>query len=769
MPSILLYISFVTGIGLLNLYRFFPLFTTLFILAASAVLILQHQRRVLICLLILLAAFSYASVRHGAGHDSAPLSLRSQPFSAVISGLPVATSHGYLQEIRLLRPETNQKTLMRTNTPFAPGSSLKGYGALRLREARVTPGDHGRKPVIFLNPAGSMEVHQDGSLRWIPQRMRWTLHNFFKRNFSPDVSGLLSAIVIGHRESSSNAIYAAYTKIGLAHLMSISGTHFGLFTLILFTLIRLSARILPYRWLVRLTSRLSLDEVAAIITLPLILAYLFLSGGRIPAVRSFLMINIVLLGLLLGRKGEWLNSLLFAATVILLIDPSSMESISFQLSFLAVLSIGFSIEFLENHIDTDRIHKVLLLPLRLSAATIGALTGTSPLVIYYFHTISSLSLPANLAFTPFVCFIILPLALSGGIIFLVTGYFPFISVIQAVGEVTNSAALRLSAYDYASLHLRTFPVIALFIIYPLFFLLLKGKRPVILLSLAGISLALILYFSYPSTDGSVTFLDVGQGEASVIESSDGKVMAVDTGRTGREMINYLKYRGHKGLDVLILSHGAADHTGGLWNILKTVNVRELWDNGLITYSPSIGGKIIHRGLTAGSILEGGNTSFIALHPYEGYYSLKGSDENNHSLVLKYQDGPLSVLFTGDIESDAEDFMLHLKDHLRSDLLKVAHHGSYTSSTPGFLNAVNPSTAVISAGKANSYGHPHKSTVDALSQFRLLRTDIDGSVRVSTGNEGEIVLSRYRDYKLKELQRYNIDDEVRNMKNLFLVW
>jgi len=282
-----------------------------------------------------------------------------QPFSGVVSGLPVTTERGYLQEIQLRYPETRVKTLLSADRPLMPGSLLQGFAYMSTKGPRINPGSRNREPVMFLKTDGTLLLSRDDSIQWFPQRMRWRLYNYFRSNFSPDAASLLSAIVIGHRESSNNMLYAAYAGTGLAHLMSISGTHFALFTLLTFFLIRYSARWLPYRWLVRLTGRLSLDEIAAILTFPLILLYLLLSGGRIPAMRSFLMINIFLLGLLIGRKGQWLNSLLLAATVILLLDPESLKTISFQLSFLAVFFIGVTLETFEGYIQQDRFKPAL--------------------------------------------------------------------------------------------------------------------------------------------------------------------------------------------------------------------------------------------------------------------------------------------------------------------------------------------------------------------------------------------------------------------------
>ena len=143
----------------------------------------------------------------------------------------------------------------------------------------------------------------------------------------------------------SDGMKDAFNSTGLAHVLSISGTHFGIFSVLLFGLFRLVIKFLPYSLLQRITLYVTPSQGAAALSLPFMLAYLALSGWSIPAVRSFIMISLFLIGLLIGRKRFWLNSLLFAAFVIVLWNPEALFSLSFQLSFLAVLFIGFSIDY----------------------------------------------------------------------------------------------------------------------------------------------------------------------------------------------------------------------------------------------------------------------------------------------------------------------------------------------------------------------------------------------------------------------------------------
>ena len=174
---------------------------------------------------------------------------------------------------------------------------------------------------------------------------RARLNRYVTENFSADSGALVSAITTGQRGNMSDGLKDAFNSTGLAHVLSISGTHFGIFSVLLFGLFRLVIKFLPYSLLQRITLYVTPSQGAAVLCLPFMLAYLALSGWSIPAVRSFIMISLFLIGLLIGRKRFWLNSLLFAAFVIVLWNPEALFSLSFQLSFLAVLFIGFSIDY----------------------------------------------------------------------------------------------------------------------------------------------------------------------------------------------------------------------------------------------------------------------------------------------------------------------------------------------------------------------------------------------------------------------------------------
>ncbi len=169
------------------------------------------------------------------------------------------------------------------------------------------------------------------------------------------------------------------------------------------------------------------------------------------------------------------------------------------------------------------------------------------------------------------------------------------------------------------------------------------------------------------------------------------------------------------------------------------------------------------------MLEGHDYTIYVLHPYDEFYAVSASAEyatrNSDSLVLKIESEDATLLFTGDIEGDAEEDILYLGGLLKSDIIKVPHHGGRTSSSEGFIHAVSPGIAVISSGRGNSFGHPHTDTLERYKRAgaRVFRTDLNGAVTI-TGNGRSYVINTYKDSVFKRVEDFQ--DEMRNLKLLF---
>lgn len=255
---------------------------------------------------------------------------------------------------------------------------------------------------------------------------------------------------------------------------------------------------------------------------------------------------------------------------------------------------------------------------------------------------------------------------------------------------------------------------------------------------------------------TVTMLNVGQGDATLIDTGSQKILVDTSDADERKNLEHeLKKFGVETLDKIILTHPHADHIGGMSLLLKECEVKEVYDNGMPSTSPIYRAymkqlkekNIPRRELKAGDVLNlGDNVTFVVVNPdaktiEAGQTKGYKHNPNNESVVGKLEYGEFSMLFTGDVEKDVEEKLVAAYgDKLRAKVLKSPHHGSKTSSSPKFMQAVQPEAVLISLGKDNDYGHPHQATLERYEKqgCKVYRTDQDGSITVTTdGKEYEI--------------------------------
>lgn len=247
---------------------------------------------------------------------------------------------------------------------------------------------------------------------------------------------------------------------------------------------------------------------------------------------------------------------------------------------------------------------------------------------------------------------------------------------------------------------------------------------------------------------TVRMLDIGQGDACLLEK-DGKFVLIDSGDIEHRdaIVALLKKYKVKSLSKVVITHPHADHLGGMNAIFKNFKVEAIYDDGMPSGTASYknylkaiqANKIPYKALKAGDALSFfDGVTYKVIGPVTVIKDQKGnSDFNNNSIVGRLSYGNFSMMFTGDAEKEEEASILANKGTLKSDVLKVGHHGSRTSTSPDFLRAVSPKEAFISCGLNNDYGHPHKTTVAKLEKAKvhIYRTDRDGTLTLTTTGDG----------------------------------
>jgi competence protein ComEC len=809
-------VSFITGTIAFNYYQYFPV--TISVSCVSLIIFAffkyrVNRKKILLICLTFIFAFVYSFAR-----QSLLPEIAVPDYEVMIEGnivgvpemaggnLRFTVDAAELEKVEIqgkIRLVVSGDLLSSTTTSLIlPGRRIAAFVKLKKPNTYFNPGvysyDSRRDGIVASGYVKRMQVLTDnsGMLNWI-HRTRQKIGMIIGKSLSEDEAALHNAIIPGFKRGLSQEIRDLFSNTGLAHLLSISGTHFGLLAFIIFSIIKKIMKLLPSGMLKNITLYTTPTQLAALFTFPVLIFYLLISGMSIPTVRSFIMVAIFMLALIFGRRGQWLNSLAIAACIILLWRPDALFDLSFALSFLAVFFIGHILEsgifqrtqepgqirqYHKNRNCSQLVHSMKEKIKTGIIISVSAVFGTAPVIAATFNQFPLISPLTNLIVTPLICFVLLPLGLVLSLCALILD-FPVMPLNKLTGWITGIAlglVKLFSSIPYSNFHIHDPSFILVLLYYIAAFIIVKSRS---VWRFAPLAAVLCIYLVLPylsSGHTSAVFLDVGQGDASVVELPDKKIMLIDGGTklpdAGRRVIApYLWSNGVKKIDYIVLSHPHPDHYGGLIYIMENFEVGQVWLTGRTAYesgdffSTVSKNKIPYKILARGDLLESGKYKIYVLHPYSEFhaYSPRGaySNQNSDSMVLRVEVEGASILFTGDIEIEAEEDLVFLGDSLQSDVLKVPHHGSRTSISGSFIDAVNPGLAVISAGRNNYFNHPHKSALDTYQNrgIRVLRTDLDGAVEIYFMN-GLYKIRTYSDYKLKKVEE--IKDEARNLRLLF---
>ena len=568
--------------------------------------------------------------------------------------------------------------------------------------------------------------------------------------FSPAAAPLARALVLGESDLDADDD-AAFKKSGLSHLLAVSGTHlvFAVLSLVralTFLLVRIEA----------IAARLDAARISAGAGALLALAYADFAGGSGSAWRAAWMLSAGLGVRALGRHPSTLRSIAISLLVGAALDPLAAFDLSFLLSIAATLGLIVIGQPLAR-----RCERVSLRPLRwfLSsmAATVASMVPCAPLLALLSDDLGLAGLLANLVAGPLGEVVALPLCLTHpltapvpplehGVALVASGA---LLVVRSVARGSAAASLSLPVPDPSAWQLALLAVAAVSALIAPRGRVLRALRVFALAAALCIVELALRRVGRPVDRLRFTALDVEQGDSSLIDLPDGRLMLVDAGGfvgspvdPGRSVVKpMLRARRRQRIDIAVLSHPHPDHFGGLASALRGVEVGEFWDTGqgeaegagpayaaLLGELRTRGVPILRLAELCGRPRSHGGATIEVLGPCPRFVPRR--DANDNSLVIRIGFGSRALLLTGDAEHAAEAELLRAHGSgLRADLLKVGHHGSRTSSTPEFIAAVAPALATISCGVRNRFGHPRQETLDTLGRSGVLalRLDRRGSV------------------------------------------
>jgi competence protein ComEC len=606
-----------------------------------------------------------------------------------------------------------------------------------------------------------------GPLKKVQQPIR----DFFRKELSDQEFSLYRALILGERQGISHDLREPFNKTGLGHVLAVSGLHIGLVAWITFFV---------FKWILSrsysLALKIDIRKLAALLTCIPVIGYTCLAGFQVSSQRAMIMALAFLWSLILGREKEVWSTLALAGLVILAIDTNALFGISFQLSFLAMIGILWltpafmnkipdSIKTIQN--KRTILDRFFVYFIGLIAVTLSATIFLLPVISFYFHRISLVTIPTNISVVPILGLWVLPLGLLSAVMLPISP--------QAAEIFLHAGAWGLnfmmemirfwSSFSWSSVWVITPNIFEIMMFYLLIFFIFFfsrwswAKAGVLVITI--FILADIGFWTHRvcfNKDLKVTFLDVGQGNSALVEFPDGKKMLIDGGGFSHDNFDvgkmvvapFLWHSKIWRIDYLVLSHPQSDHMNGLRFIARFFHPKEFWYNGDKVETDSfkelmeiIRSKGIKELLPPDMVDDRqiNGVKIEILHPKSGIYSLnhikKSSRLNNNSLVLKITYKGKSFLFPGDVEYQGEKALISNKGHiLKTDVLLSPHHGSKSSSSKEFLQIVQPSICVISSGEGNFFGFPHKKTLKKLRDIgsKIIRIDKTGAVQCIVGSK-----------------------------------
>ena len=626
------------------------------------------------------------------------------------------------------------------------------------------------------------EINGIQSLRYWPESIRTRVNRFIDASLEGDNSAIYKALLTGDRSSISPEVIEHFKGAGVLHILAISGLHMSLLGVfsyaVCFYLLRRST------WLIH---RINTRKTAAILCILPLLFYTLIAGAKTPVFRSFIMSLVVIIAICYGRKHSFGSLLACAALVILLLSPAELATPSFQLSFAAVIAIATAAPFISTlnkalmgKIGNMRVFGILKWVVVGVMISLAATLGTAPLLMYHFNRMSLVGVAANLIVEPMLCLWSLILGFIA-IVFMFVWQSAAVILFQ-LGGLGISMASDATTFFYELPHSfvfrpspSTFHIILYYSFLCTFFFLPKSNlRLKLAFSTCFIFLFMTMFLQVnelteeKQNESILSYLAVGHGSSTLLEIPGGRRILIDAGALsspgydiGRSAIApFLFTKRIRKIDDIVITHSDSDHYNGAAFLIQHFSVDNLWISSKENQEKGWQDLLNKAAATGTNIIVGKPQQYIDRGEK---FSLKvlantsnndtSRSDNNRGLVLKYSHNDFSALFPGDISWEVENKLVESDLDLNANILLAAHHGSASSNSMQFLEAVDPELVIVSSSRSSSYSFPSAEVAGRCRKLGIPLVPLNtvGTITITPLEEGYSMESHLQDSSSNTLQ------------------
>lgn len=607
--------------------------------------------------------------------------------------------------------------------------NYKGYNYKQYLKTKKIIGTVELEKVKILKSSNGSFIHN------IQKYIRDTING----TLTDEEGNLLLAILLGDKDKLSEDIQESFKTSNLSHMLAVSGAH-------------VSYIILGLTYV--LQNSIIGKKNGKIVCIIFLLAFMAITNFTPSVTRACIMAILTLFSSIIYRKSDVYTNISVAALITLIFNPYSLLDLGFQLSYGGTIGI---IIFIKRIQEKKSNSKVINYIKQMALVSIYANIIIIPIMMYHFNTVSFTFIISNIMASPILGIIVIT-----GFLFIITSITvkPLTRLIAIFIKPILSILIKISQIcsklPFSNILVVTPYMFNVISYYAIILYCIKSKKnnkcKIIICLLIVLILINFIIYIFPQKL-RIFFIDVGQGDSTLIITPDKKTVLIDGGGSDsfdvgeKVLLPYLLDRRILKIDYVLISHFDTDHCGGILTIMEKVKVKNIIISEQAEHSENyerFKKLMIHKRIRLIEVKKGDKikigrySEFKILFPTSRL--LSENPLNNNSIVTQFNYNNFKMLFTGDIEKLAEQQILKTeKAEIRADILKVAHHGSKTSSIPEFIKAVRPRIALIGVGKNNTFGHPNQQTIKNLENIkcRIYRTDLQGEIIIKIDQKGRM--------------------------------